>query len=543
MPTVNLNKKEFEELVGKKLPLEELKDRISMLGTDLEKIEGNEIIVEVFPNRPDMLSEQGFARAFSSFIGVKKGLREYTVKKSNYKVLVDKSVKKVRPFTACAVVKNLRIDNEKIKSLIQIQEKLHIGYGRNRKKVAIGIYPLEKIKFPIKYLAKKPEEIKFKPLEMNAVLNGKEILELHPAGREYKHLLENEKLYPIFLDANDSILSMPPIINSDDIGKVTEETKNVFIECSGFDYSVLSKCLNFIVTALADIRGEIYKIEIQDSGKKIESPNLTPEEMKININYINKMLGLELKENEIKNLLERMGFDYSGGKVLVPAYRADILHEIDLVEDIAIAYGYENFKEEIPNISTIGKESDRSKFNRKISEILIGLELLECSSVSLSNENVLNKKMNIKNKLVKVESPVNQDYDTLRNSMIPSLLQILAENKRYEYPQNIFEIGKIFDDINDKDSLGILVTGNFTFIKQILDVLFSLINSKYEVKEEDHGSFISGRCGKVIVNEKEIGVVGEINPLVLSNFGIEIPCSGLELDISDLFDVLKSTNI
>ena len=539
MPTITLNKKEFENLVGKKLPLEELKDRISMLGTDLESIESNEIIVEVFPNRPDMLSEQGFARAFSSFIGIKKGLRRYNVKKSNYQVQIDKSVKKVRPETACAVVKNLKLDDEKIKSIIQIQEKLHVSYGRNRRKAAIGIYPLERIKFPIKYLAKKPEEIKFKPLEMNAVLNGKEILELHPAGREYKHLLEGEKVYPIFLDANDNILSMPPIINSDDVGKVTEQTKNVFIECSGFDYNVLSKCLNFIVTALADIRGEIYEIEIQDSGERKKSPNLDPEEMKLEIKYVNKMLGLELKENEIKNLLERMGHDYSNGKVSIPAYRTDILHQIDLVEDIAIAYGYENFKKEIPNISTVGKESERSKFNKKISEILIGLGFLECSSVSLSNEGILNKKMNVKNKLIRVESPVNQDYDILRNSILPSLLQILSENKRYEYPQNIFEIGKVFEDVNDKDSLGILVTGNFTLIKQSLDVLFSLIDLKYEIKEEEHSSFISGRCGKIFGNEKEIGVIGEINPLVLNNFGIEVPCSGFELDVNAIFKILN----
>src|SRR3990167_2964419 len=203
MKNVTLNKNQFEELVGKKLPLEELKDRISMLGTDLEKIEGNEIIVEVFPNRPDMLSEQGFARAFSSFIGVKKGLKEYKINKSNYKVVIEKSVKEVRPFTACAVVKNLKFDDEKIKSMIHIQEKLHIGYGRNRRKVAIGVYPLEKIKFPIKYLALPPEKIKFKPLEMSAVLNGKQILEEHPTGREYSYLLEGKKVYQVFIDTNE----------------------------------------------------------------------------------------------------------------------------------------------------------------------------------------------------------------------------------------------------------------------------------------------------------------------------------------------------
>ena len=172
MPTVNLNKREFEKLVGKKLPLEKLKDRISMIGTDLEDIRGNKIVVEVFPDRPDMLSEQGFARAFSSFIGVKKGLREYKSKKSNYKLVVDRSVESVRPYTSCAVVKNLKFNEENIKQIIQIQEKLHISYGRNRKKCAIGVYPLEKIKFPIYYKSLEPKKIKFKPLDSKREMDG-----------------------------------------------------------------------------------------------------------------------------------------------------------------------------------------------------------------------------------------------------------------------------------------------------------------------------------------------------------------------------------
>ena len=148
MPTIVLNKKVFEKLVGKSLPIEKLKDRISMLGTDLEKIDNNEIHVEVFPNRPDMLSEQGFARAFSAFIGEKTGLRPYCVKDSGAKVVIDPSVSNIRPFTACAIVKNISFNDEKIREVIQIQEKLHITFGRNRKKLAIGIYPLEKIKPP-----------------------------------------------------------------------------------------------------------------------------------------------------------------------------------------------------------------------------------------------------------------------------------------------------------------------------------------------------------------------------------------------------------
>ena len=268
MPTINIDREAFEGLVGKKLDDEKLKDRISMLGTDLEKVDDKEIIVEVFPNRPDMLSEEGFARAFSSFIGVKTGLKKYEVKKSNFKVKIEGSVKNVRPYTSCAIVKNLELNEERIKSIIQLQEKLHVTYGRNRRKVAIGIYPLEAIKLPIIYKAEDPKKIFFVPLDHGDGMNGEEILEKHKAGKEYGHLLEGMKKYPIFIDAKNSILSMPPIINSEDTGRVTEETKEVFVECSGFDFETSSKCLNMIVTTLADMGAEIYEMELEFGSKK-----------------------------------------------------------------------------------------------------------------------------------------------------------------------------------------------------------------------------------------------------------------------------------
>ena len=539
MPTVNLNKREFEKLVGKNLPLEKLKDRISMLGTDLERIEGNEIIVEVFPNRPDMLSEQGFARAFSSFIGVKKGLREYKTKKSSYKLIIDNSVKDIRPYTACAVVKNLKFDDEKIKQVIQIQEKLHVSYGRNRKKCAIGIYPLEKIKFPIYYKALEPEKIKFIPLESNREMNGYEIIEKHPTGKEYGHLLKDKNKFPIFVDANNKILSMPPIINSHETGKITNETKEVFIEVSGFDYETLNKCLNIIVCAFADIKGEIYEIELNYNGKKITSPNLKPESISIDINYTNKILGLSLNEKEIKNYLERMGYDYKNKAVLIPAYRTDIMHQIDLVEDIAIAYGYENFKEEIPNVSTIAEENKFEIFKKKIKDILVGFNYLECNSYNLISEDVL-KKMNFNKDKTKVSNPVNADYNTLRNWMIPSLMKILSENKHYEYPQSIFETGTVFAN-KETESLGLLnchSNANFTEVKKILDYLFNALSLSYNLNDVKHGSFIEGRTGEIICNGKKLGYIGEINPRVITNFNLEMPVSGFEINLNELFELL-----
>ena len=545
MPTITLNKREFEKLVGKKLQLEKLKNRISYLGTDLEDIKTNEINLEIFPNRPDLLSEQGFARAFSSFIGVKTGLRKYSVKKSNHKVIIHSSLKDIRPYTACAIVKNLKLDDEKIKQIIQIQEKLHITYGRNRKKIAIGIYPFEKIKTPIYFKAEDPSKIKFQPLEYPTELTGSQILSKHKAGREFGHLLENYKKYPIFIDSNNNILSMPPIINSELTGKITQKTKDVFIECSGFDLRILQKCLNIIVTALADMSGIIYSMELKYENKTITTPNLTPEKINLDLNYVNKILGLSLTEKQIKKYLERMGYDYKNKTVLIPAYRTDILHQIDLIEDIAIAYGYENFKQEIPKVATIASESKMEILKNKIAEILIGLNLTEVSTYALSNNHIQNTFMNTSLSLIHLKNSVSSDYNVLRMWLTPSLLEVLKNNKHNEYPQNIFEISTIFKTgtsethTQENERLCILLhdkNTNFTVIKQILDYLFSSLNLKYSINETEHPSFIPGRVARISHNNKEIAYIGEIHPSVLKNFGLELPVAALELNLTELFN-------
>lgn len=547
MPTVSLQTNEIKNLLSKKISLEELRESITMLGTSLDKLDDNEIIVEVPANRPDLLDESGLSRALNSFLGFKTGLKQYNVKKSNYKVIIEKSVNEVRPFTACAVVKNLKLNDERIKQIIQLQEKLHITFGRNRKKIAIGIYPLEHIKFPIRFLAKKPEEIKFIPLDENKEMNGKEILEKNQTGKEYAHLLKDAKTYPIFIDANDNILSMPPIINSELTGRITEKTKDAFIECSGFDFNILKKCLNIIVTSLADLNAEIYGNELNYQGKKEITPDLEPEEMKLNINYANKILGLDLNESEIKKLLEKMGYNYNK-KVLIPAYRTDILHEIDLVEDIGIAYGYNNFKEEIPNVATIGEEDKFYSFKEKISNLLIGFGLLEVKNYNLTNKDNLNKKMNIDNEVIILANSLSQEYNCLRSWIITSLLETLSKNKHNEYPQNIFEIGNIFKkgesetNVIEQERLAVILCHNkadFTQIKQILESLLFSLGLKYEIKDVEHESFISGRCGRVSVNGKNVAYIGEINPLVLDNWNLEMPVAALELNLSELFEVIK----
>ncbi len=546
MPTVTLNKTVFEKLVGKKLPLEELKDRISMLGTDLESVQSEEITVEIFPNRPDMLSEQGFARAFSSFIGVKKGLRTYPVKKSDAKIIVDRSVLKYRPCSAAAIVKGVKFTHELIKEIMQNQEKMHVTYGRNRKKVALGYYILDKIKFPIYYRADDPRKIKFKPLHFDRVIDGLQILSQHPTGREFGYQLEGLDQFPVYYDSNNAVLSMPPIINSDDSGNVVPGTCDILIECSGFDQSVLNLAINMAATVLADMGGEIYSVEIVYPDKKVVSPNLSPEKMKLDLSYVNKRLGLELKENEVQELLERMGFGYDQGTVLIPAYRADVLHQVDLVEDIAIAYGYENFQEEIPNVSTIGEENPLEKFSRKVREAMLGLRLMEVKNYHLLTEPELNQKMCLSQKIITLKNALG-DYNCLRNSLFPSLLKNLHENLHHEYPQNLFELGRVFQfadtetGVGERKHFAVALAHektDFTEIRQVLDALFSSLGQAYEVKESAHPSFIPGRVGEIFAGKKKLGVIGELHPLVLENWGLSVPVVGMELDLEGLFGIV-----
>ena len=553
MTILTMNKKELEAKIGK--IDSKLRNKIDMFGTPIEKITDNEVSVEIFPNRPDLLSLPGFARAINAFTGKKTGLKKFQVNKpeKNYKAKVDESVKKVWPYAVCAVVKGLKFNDEKIKEIIDIQEKITLTIGRKRKKLGLGVYPLDVIKMPIRYTAKKPEDIVFQPLEFPREINGRQILSQHPTGREYGHLLKDAEVFPIFIDAKNQILSMPPIINSHKTGKINEKTKDIFVECTGDNLPFLKKALNLITSALAGMGGKVYAMEIQDE-KKFITPDLEPEEMPFSTEYINKNLGLDLNQKEIKELLEKMGIAYKKqGKhelALIPAYRVDILHEIDLAEEIAIAYGYDNFKPEIPEISTIGEENPIEILKRKIQEVLIGLDLLEISTYHLSTKEKQFKKIGIKEFLDQVIEVIDSktENNILRTSLLANSIQILSENSDAQYPQKIFELGRIFyhdkkseTGISEKEKLCISLCyekANFTELKQILDYLMRMFNKTYIIKETEHPSFIPGRCGEISItkNNKQIpiGIIGEIHPSCLRANKIKMPVSSLEIDIEDL---------
>ncbi len=559
MAVITINKKIFEKEIGKLDGA--MQNRIAMFGTPVEGLTATEVQIEIFPNRPDILSYQGFKRAFLAFIGKKTGLIDYKINppEKDYSVVVDDSVKNVRPFTACAIIKGLKLDDDKIKEIIDLQEKMHVTLGRKRKKIAIGIYPLEKIKLPITFKALEPDRIKFVPLESDREMSGLEILQRHPTGREYAHLLAGKEKFPVFVDAEDKILSMPPVINSKDTGKITEETKDVFVECSGFDFEILKKALNILVASLADMGGKIYQMEIKypkehswteslTFSKKRQSkeitPDLSPDKMNISIENANKLLGLNLNDKQVKSLIEKMGHNYDKGKVKIPAWRVDVIHEVDLIEDVAIAYGYENFIPEIPKISTIGEEDKREIIKRKISEIFSGMGMLEVLNYHLTNRDLQFKKMGMPEKdFVELEES-KTEYNILRKNLSHYLMRIFSENSDSEYPQRIFEIGRVFErkqKITEHDNLAAAISsGNFTEMKQIIGYLARMLGIEIQILEAENfpAYFIEGRAGKIMLDKKEIGFVGEIHPRILRNWKIKMPVALFEISMEEIYKMI-----
>lgn len=536
MPTVNLNKKVVLQYLGRKIKDEQLADYVSYYGTDLGKITSDEIIVEIFPNRPDMLSEEGFARALKGFLNLEKGLKKYEVNRSNYAAKLESSTKRVREFVGCAVVKDVKITNEFLARLMQAQEKLHSTHSRNRKNAAIGVHDLDAIAFPLTYTTVR-ENFRFIPLESTRGMSIKEILEKHPKGREYKHLL-TKNLYPVWIDANKKVASFPPIINGVHTALSTK-TRNLFIDVTGLDKKVVDQALHMLVTMLADAGGKIYYVKV--NGK--EKPDLKPREIDLEAEYVNKLLGLRLDANEIKKHLEKMrygikSFNKKELKVLVPCYRTDVLHPIDLVEDVAIAYGYERFEAFIPNVSTIGEEEAGVTFARKMAEVMVGIGLVECSSYHLTNKTILFDKMNLpQQKVVETENAINLGYDVLRNALLPGLMKILSENTHYEYPQALFEIGKVIKaEKQTREELHLAIvkangTAEFSEIRGMIQTFSKVIGKEVGFKETKHPPFIEGRAVELIFKGKSVGVLGEIHPQVLENWALEVPVVACEINL------------
>ncbi len=545
MPTVEFRKNDMEKLVGKKLPEQELREAVLFAKGEVDEVQGDKIKVDIKDtNRPDLWSAEGIARELRYYYGKESGLKKYKAKKSGITAIVDPALKGIRPCGAYATARGINVDEEVILQIIQLQEKICETFGRKRKEIAIGIFDLDKVKGNVKYYAASPKE-EFVPLGYRAKMSLEEILVEHPKGREYGKLLESFTKYPLLVDEEHSVLSMPPIINSEGSGKVTTQTKNLFIDITGMEQKKINTALETVCMALADRGAEIGSVEVHYGKKRIVTPEFRSKKISVPLALIERTLGEKMPAKKALGLVRKKGMNAKlKGKKIEAEYaewRTDILHPMDIVEDILIALGYNSIEPEPVKLAVEGSELKETKELAAMREICIGLGLQGILTFTLTSREKQESKMNLPEQdLVELENPVSMEWSVLRKAILPELLEFLEKNRHCAYPQKIFEVGRTVKTdksaetrVKEGNVVSIALTGkefDFNAARAHLDAIASAKGWKCELQRGEHPSFEKGRCALVKCAHRT-GIIGEVSKKVLENFGLEMPVAAIEMEI------------
>ncbi len=511
------------------LPLEKVVNGLSGLGAPSEyEPETKKIISELTPNRADWYSMEGLARALKAYY--RKEIPEYKTNKSDYEVLVDAKLEKSRPYTACAVVKNLILSDERITDMVLLQEKLLGTLGRHVKRFGIGIYPLQAISFPVRYTAMKPGEIRYVPLGCDKEMSAKEVLAKHKKGQEYGYLIEKLDEYPVFVDARNKIMALVPIVNSAETGKVDTDTTDIFIEVSGTDLNSCKAALNILVCTFADMGGKVYQVAVKKKGETSLLPDLKPQKMGFDLDKANRMLGVRFNKAEAEKLLLQMGYRFKGDEVEVAPYRADVMGEIDVIEDLAIAYGYNNFKPTLPDFFHAG--GMERKFDH-LDDTMRGMGFSEIKTFILTNKEKLGR-IGYEGPLLEISNPSSEEFGVVRPNLVSDMLDTFAYNKMKGLPQNLYEIGVVRGKDEDEKRLIFGMMGknlDFSAFRGYLQTLGNEMKMDLSLKKEETAYLDKEISCAVLSKGKNIGTFGKVEKEVCLRFDIAFDVYICELRI------------
>jgi phenylalanyl-tRNA synthetase beta chain len=546
MPVVELSYSRLQKLIGK-VSKKQISDSLPFLGLDIESEDKDLVRVEYSPNRPDYSTDFGIALGLQGLLGIKTGSIKLNVKKSNkYPIFVKSNVSRIRPFVTGIIAKNGKIDDKTIKQLMTMQEDLHFGIGRKRKKSSIGIHDLDKISFPLVYTTTNRNH-KFIPLNSEKELDISEILDTTDVGKDYGSLLGQSSQVPIILDKEQNTVSFPPIINAA-VTTVTTKSKNLFVEVTGLNKDDAEDMLSVVAIVLQSAGFTLESVKI--TGAKNSSPKLEYRKMTVNSSLINQILGLNLSPSKIISSLKKSRLDASSkGKNIIctiPAYRFDIFGPMDLVEEVALGYGIQNLEPTISPSQTIGKTNSVSLKLKSLDQTMIGLGYLEALNSSLTSKRVLYDMTNRDStKLLSVLDSKSKEHTILRDSILPGLLENLSRNIHESYPQKMFETGTVFateNPISEKINFSAISAhkdANFTEIKSIIQTTLNIgFGIKVETKTAADPIFEEGHCASIILDGMPIGIIGKIDSKIIENYKIRVPVVGFEISLSD--SILKN---
>jgi phenylalanyl-tRNA synthetase beta chain len=607
MPIVNIDLAWLNRLLGKEYPTETLRESLEQIGCDVEdivdiersrcpqcgslvehpvgqdevktcglcgfesespfKLAGSKQVIrlDLLAARPDLFDVGGLARALRGTLDIETGLPSYGTSGPSIEVHVNASVRNqesYRPFIDCAVMTLPPVDETSLIAIMKLQENLHWGVGRDRKLASIGVYDLSTITPPITYRTMDPDKEPFAPLGMpGKKMSGRQILESHPKGMAYAELLASHKRYPVLIDSKNQVLSMPPIINSEET-KLKQGTTRVFIDVTGISQAAVTKSLDTLVCSLMEIGGKGEKVTmIERGGDKRVTPNLTPKTADVELSEARRWLGLPLDDDSLVKSLRKMRFDvepasdsFGRFEVSYPRYRTDIRHAVDLLEDVAIGYGYGNIEPRLVRSMTVGTPRPEETLSERVRQVLIGLGFSEIMSLPLTTEEHQFERLRMPTpgtgeagsaRYPQVANPKLKAYNVVRTHLMGGLFEALRENRRRPMPQRLFDVDNVveLDDAAETGAreyrkLALVEIGRecgYATARSVVDALLRELGWQSQYAAIEHPTFVPGRAASVAVDGKPLGILGEVHPEVLTNFGLTHPVALAELTLERVF--------
>ncbi len=560
MPKIDVNEKLFFQVLGKKPGRDELTELLTAAKAELDDWPEGEGVLRVElndTNRPDLWSTLGLARQLSIYLGAKAPSYPFfsrpgkTRKNEDRRVIVDAGLAGIRPYIASFVAEGKKVTDALLREIIQSQEKLCGNFGRKRKTIAMGVSRADLVQWPVHYSAADPDSTRFVPLDFEKPLSLREILSQHPKGRDYGPLVAGFKKFPLLSDGRGEVLTFPPVINSALIGGVQVGDSRLFIDLTGPDLDTILIACCITACDFADMGFTILPVAVQypvetPYGSTIVTPYYFQKDTVLAVRDAEKRLGEKLTPTQAARCVRKLGstVKVDGENLIVspPEYRNDFLHPVDVIEEIMIGRGMGSFEPIMPRDFTAGRISETEWYARSVREIMIGLGYQEMIYGYLgSRKDFVDRMMIDGSEVIEIENPMTESFDIVRNSILPNLLASEAVSAHAAYPHRIFEVGKVVvrdpgENYGSRthNALSFLLAdreAGFNEVDAHLLALFYYLSLEPELVPLEDPRFIPGRAAEVRVNGRKVGVLGEVHPQCLKNWGIQMPCAAVELSL------------
>ncbi len=545
MPKIELPLQDFLSLSGLKNTLG-LEEMLEPLKAELDGLDDQQVKIELNDtNRPDLWTAEGVARGLRCYRTGKAEEHLARLGKPDKYITVADDMAEVRPFIAAFTATGWTVDEKGLECLITAQEKLASSFGKERRTAAIGFYALDRISFPVSYRTTAPET-SFHPLGEENVMTIAEVLEKTEAGVKYAGLLNGMENYPVLVDSSGEILSFPPVLNSNCTGRVEPGQSRLFCEVTGTDRHTVNLTATILACNLEDRGAEIEPVEIRyPNGRNTITPVIFSDTLTADLNTVSSVIGEDASDLDLKFLLGRM--DYSGIQLnsdsvtaVMPPYRRDGIHPMDLIEDIAIAIGLNNIQPVLPSEYTVGAAAPVEALSAGIKLLLLGTGCEEIIRPVLTSGEKITAFTGTPELPIAISNPMTAEYGVVSNTLLPALLEVESVSGHAAFPHNIFTVGEVLRRNQDgtcRTDVNLAVTAgdaDLGRIHSILGVICHFRNLELKLKEADDPRFIPGRSAQVIISGRVSGIIGEIHPRVLEAWGITVPVAGFEIPLERL---------